>query len=435
MEQDLLVPLLSEYDPVDSSEGSLDPLGLYSIADYLANILVPGVRERQDHPRFLTAIAVSSFVCANFDEDVIAKDGVSLPWQVFEWYLVEGLVRTAESSKEIRGLPGRDKVSMALRDGVPLSAKRYLKSPRVFGFHGVYRVLANTLGIEKDGNLEERGYLLVKTWVREQKLKGFIGSDEGLGQEIIKQLYSAVKDGLEKSAIARSGSWGGWNFFKNYLTLLKIGKEEGKLITDALLEPSASFRRQVIQFLISDKGKKAWNNEDERQFHVALKEIADPELKQLIDTILSYEKFSRFIQDAFDECIFLMSKRNSRMSCKELAEIPIIKENYKQMSDIFQKTLDYLHIFNKGILFGQLFSQLADKVDKTTWVQLLFDHHFKVQRNKPPNGKSPWLERFNGDVIINPTYRREEGARNDESYVHYYRTRPLWSFVQDLGLI
>lgn len=32
----MLMPLLSEEDPVASSEGSLDPLGLYQIADSLA---------------------------------------------------------------------------------------------------------------------------------------------------------------------------------------------------------------------------------------------------------------------------------------------------------------------------------------------------------------------------------------------------------------
>jgi len=51
----MLLPLLSEADPAATSEGSLDPLGLYAIADSLAGRLVPGLRERMTHPRFLTA--------------------------------------------------------------------------------------------------------------------------------------------------------------------------------------------------------------------------------------------------------------------------------------------------------------------------------------------------------------------------------------------
>lgn len=94
-----LLPLLSEYDPVTSSEGGLDPLGLYSIADALAEKLVPAVRERQKHPRFLTAMTVAAEVCEALGDD-IAKDGVSPPWQVFEWYLVEGFVRSADTEEK-----------------------------------------------------------------------------------------------------------------------------------------------------------------------------------------------------------------------------------------------------------------------------------------------------------------------------------------------
>ena len=52
-------PLLSELDPVASSEGTLNPLSLFQISDSLANKLAPGIRERQSRLRFLTAIAVS----------------------------------------------------------------------------------------------------------------------------------------------------------------------------------------------------------------------------------------------------------------------------------------------------------------------------------------------------------------------------------------
>ena len=39
-------PFLTKYDPPGSSEGTLDPLGLYLLADQLATKLVPAVRER-----------------------------------------------------------------------------------------------------------------------------------------------------------------------------------------------------------------------------------------------------------------------------------------------------------------------------------------------------------------------------------------------------
>jgi hypothetical protein len=138
MQSTLWTPLLSELDDSESSEGGIDPLGLYAVADALGEKLAPGVRQRQSHPRFLTAITVSIDLCSEFDDDSIASDGLSEPWQVFEWYLVEGMVR---SGSDYRGLPGSQKAERAFRNRVPLSSKLYLKSPAVFGFHGVYRVL------------------------------------------------------------------------------------------------------------------------------------------------------------------------------------------------------------------------------------------------------------------------------------------------------
>ena len=97
------IPVFSERDDPLRSEGSIDPLGLYPIADRLGLELAPGVRERQSRPRFLTVIAVSHCLCQHFGSDHLASDGKSPPWQVFEWHVVEGLVRIIGNTG-IRGL-------------------------------------------------------------------------------------------------------------------------------------------------------------------------------------------------------------------------------------------------------------------------------------------------------------------------------------------
>ena len=58
---------------------------------------------------------------------------------MFEWHVVEGLVRCAASRSEAN-VPGSQKAEKARRQGLPLSAGRYLKTPTIFGFHGVYRL-------------------------------------------------------------------------------------------------------------------------------------------------------------------------------------------------------------------------------------------------------------------------------------------------------
>src|SRR5215212_7911097 len=87
-------PFLTSYDPSGTSEGTLDPLGLYQIADQLAVQLVPGVRERMQRIRFLTAMAVGSLVTEDLEDNPELRD--TSPYLVWEWLVVEALIRTKE---------------------------------------------------------------------------------------------------------------------------------------------------------------------------------------------------------------------------------------------------------------------------------------------------------------------------------------------------
>jgi hypothetical protein len=51
----------------------------------------------------------------------------------------------------LRRVPGIDKARQARRDKVPMNADRYLKTPKVFGFDGVYKRLARHLDVVDDG--------------------------------------------------------------------------------------------------------------------------------------------------------------------------------------------------------------------------------------------------------------------------------------------
>src|SRR4026208_1828099 len=92
-------PFLTSYDPSGTSEGTLDPLGLYQIADQLAVQLVPAVRERMQRIRFLTAMAVGALVTEGLEGDPKQRD--ASPYLVWEWLIVEALVRPTSDEKDI----------------------------------------------------------------------------------------------------------------------------------------------------------------------------------------------------------------------------------------------------------------------------------------------------------------------------------------------
>ena len=265
------LPNLTEYDPVRSAEGALDPLGLYSIADNLAIKLVPGIRERMSHPRFLTAIAVGAVINRDFEEDLLAADGQSEPYMVYEWHAVEGLFRKYGDNGVI-GLPGKLKTKDCIKQGLKLSAARYLKTATVFGFHGVYRLLTNNLNIVHDGLLGDNGYELLSTWEKEQRLNGFISGNNGNnGSAVRKQIQSAVNDAIHKGHVDRSPTWQGWDFFGEHLFPNKIPEKERYILIRMFSSSTETSRNELLKFLVTNKGKAAFfENQSEKAFHNAL---------------------------------------------------------------------------------------------------------------------------------------------------------------------
>jgi len=449
----MLLPLLSEWDPTEGGEGSIDPLGLYAIADALATKLIPGVRERQQHPRFLTVMAAAMAVCNQFKGDPVAKDGISEPWMVFEWYVVEGLVRSVNEKERLRGLPGREKVANTIKADLPLSAKRYLKSPKVFGFHGVYRQLARTLHIDDNGILGNKGYELLDVWRKEQKLQGFYETAQGEGALWFRRLADAVNDGLKNGMVSRTGAWEGWQFMANHFCHDAFGAEEAKFVSKLLLDDQEGYRNKIIEFLSSAKGQdvadtiykrlekdKVWS---ERPFHQALITRAEGNMKSLLDAIMAYESFSRLLQDAFDDCLFVLTPQNGNRITKTtlsvLAEGPNVINAARMVSDAYDKAVDKLAALNDVNVtkFIDNFKFVSERNTPGRWVHGLIDHHRRIQQNKPPDGKLAWIVRCDDDsyIISLDTYWRTMGGRWDDSYVHTYRMASLQSFLRDLRLV
>lgn len=438
----MFAPLLSEFDPKESQEGYIDPIGLYTIADALAVRLAPGVRERQSHPRFLTVMAVSHAVCSSFEEDRVAKDGVSEPWQVFEWYFVEGLVRSSGMFRRHVGVPGSEKVTAAVRAGVPVSASRYLKTPGTFGFHGVYRTLARELRVETLNQLGEAGYEILAAWSAEQNLPGFDDSSEGDGSRWRTALFKAVDEGLSKGHTCRSAAWEGWNFMMEHLAPGEIGKKEGKAIVRALLSDTGGFRKNVVKFLASSEGRKVLLGAQsegflsEKKFHRGLSRCADGALCNLLEVIRVYEQFSRLLQDAFDDCLYEMSRSKRRLSSGDFCSCKGVAPACERIPDLYVRLLDMLAPYGLSTRLQEMFEDLSDRLPAQEWTVSLLEHHRLVQKRKPPHGKAPWFERFDdGSYLIRPGYVRDTPGLHMDEYVHDYRTKPLRAFAQDLGLV
>ncbi|HEX3684957.1 MAG TPA: hypothetical protein VHU83_20645 [Bryobacteraceae bacterium] len=436
----VLLPALTLLDEAESaSEVSIDPLGLYSIADALGVRLVPGVRERQRRPRFLTLLCASAAVCQDFEPDSVADDRISQPWQVFEWYVVEALVRRIDDNGRLRNLPGRDKVfSAVVQDHVPVSARRYLKTPSVFGFHGIYKVLARTLRVEHEGELDEHGYELLEIWESERALEGFWTSRGGNGRAWRDKLRDAVSDGLKRGCTSRSGGWEGWDFIATHLAHDAPGTEERTLIARLLMEGETGFRKDVLKCLVSPLGRKAWDPEEslnERPFHSVLASCGTADLKELLSAITAYEALARTLSDAFQACLYTLSQATQPISLEKFSKLIAVKDAKANTADQFRAAQDALAPLGLAPRLT-MFAGLAAPMSTADWAEALMNHHNQVQRDKPPRGKAPWVIRYDdGRFVVRPQYRVSRFQPMPNCYVHQYRAQPLTTFARDLGLL
>lgn len=425
-----LFPRLTLPEEESADGASTDPLGLYATADLLAVRLAPGVRERQQRPRFLTIMAVSAAVCEGFAEDRIAKDGVSPAWQVFEWYVVEGLVRRIGGDEgRLSGLPGSQKVRFAVGEQGRVSARGYLKAPSVFGFHGVYRTLARELRIVHETGIDEAGARLLRLWEQEQQIAS--------GWR--KLFKDAIDAGLEKGCTGRESGWRGFELIEKHLAHDRPGRKEGETLTALLQSECDGFRGDLFRFLISDEARGIWppgDGRDESRVHEHLAKSASSELRRLLEAIRRFEQFSRVLTDAFEECRYEMSRAQRALTAKDFARLDAVIEGARHTEEYLQQAQESLEPLGCAARLSR-FEDLQDySNDPSKWSEALLAIHDRVQKEKPPHGKAAWVIRYeNGEYRLRPPYRIDTFEARPGTYVHQYRARPLYSFARDLQLV
>jgi hypothetical protein len=430
-----LLIALNTYDPVDAQEGALDPLGLNPIADRLGNKLTPGIRERMQHPRFLTAVAVGAELCRNFNGEV-AKDGITSPQMVFEWYVVQALYKTfRESDNELSGMPGKLKAREAWIKKDPFSHTRYLKTAPTFGFNGVYKTLADELDIVSDGILGENGDHLLRVWSEEQNLVGFYGSDDsnGIGRQFKNIFRNAIIQSMEKGEVAHPWNWHWFQQIAEPLAIYRAGKKERAFISSLLMNNEKGYRQPLLENLPEFLKINEEINWTEKQFHEYLLKFGNNNLNQLLQTVLTYEQFVGILNYAFYDLLYYLSDKNRKVQVKELQAEPFANPDIVQLRNLYESAYSMLTNYNESIEFEKTFGSFASINSSRDFIVMLIDHHKKIQKNKPPFGKAPWIEPFeDGSYMIRPLYRQDDPKEKTDEYVNRYRIYSLISFLNDL---
>ena len=429
------LPFLTLTDPLVSGEGALDPLGLAMVGDRLADQILPGLRARMSRPRFLTAIAVSAAVCDGL-EDRLAADGITPDYLVFEWLMVEAFVREGDREKTLR-TPGTLKAQDVRDSGERMCARTYLKTPTVFGFHGIYKPLARNLGIvDDDLRLSDRGFELLKIWQTEQGLDGFLESAAGggPGRSIRHALRSAVEDGLAAGYTSRSGGWQGWSVLARHLPLTDAAPKEAAYLLRLLRDPEAAPRGEVFELLEEADGESDASEQELTQNFLMPK--ASRELAAHLKAIVAYEQVCGVLEEAFTWIQFLSTHSRDRpISADTFANDGRGRELASELPKKVAAAEQALAIAPLHV--QQMFAQLAKAFDGVRDAQGLFEailaRHQDVQQAKPPEGKRSWFDRdATGATFVRVPYRVTERPQSEHVWNRPYRIAATLSFLDDL---
>lgn len=427
-----VLPHLTEADPDDQSEGRLDPLGLAPIAEALADEIAPDVTARMSRLRFVTAMAVSAVVTERLvDDDRI--DGQTSPELAFEWHVLEAFARD-------RGLPpaatdrvpGIGKARLALAKRRRLDSNGYLKTPKVFGFNGVYKRIARSMGVvHEDLTPAENGYELVGAWETRHGLKGFADRlPRSTGGRLANALEAAVASALEHGRVAVGPKRFG--MLSGLLRPDGASGKERKLLWQRLLDPERGIRAEFVHALAHLD-----QLETEREALWALsarRPRISQALKMRLEAIAAYEQVAALLMSVFDTMRYESWRRGStptRVEDAATCEVVISASNL--LPDAMRRADDRLERVGQGALLQERLGSFGEQLSGSELIELCLVHHAQVQQAKPPNGKRSWFDRSSQGFFVRLGYEAKEELVVRDEYLHPYRVRAIRSFIRDVA--
>lgn len=426
----LHLPHLSAYDPPAAGEGTLFPLGMFTLADGLANDLAPWVTARMWRIRFVTAIAVAARALDAL-RDEVAADGVTPPYLVFEWILAEALAaqRTFPREATMR-VPGIDKARAARIRGRHLDALSYLKTPKVFGFHGVYKRLAIGMGVvDTDLGLLERGDRLLRVWEREQGVIGFAdGRPHSDGRLLLDAIARGVTAGLGPDGITLPAKSYVWSRLATALRPDEAGPGERALLLEWLVDPSQPLQRELV---LAIRGLDL--SMPEPAVMRAMTGPATPDMAGMLHAVLSYERLARLLHTALDVLRRASTAAGTvPLHPAKLASEPLLEQIARSLPRAHALAGESLERVGRGSSFEDDFGRFRDQRDPVLLAEELLARHREVQQAKPPAGKRPWFDEVGGAFVVRPPYRLDHSPELTDDFVHPYRVGAIQEFLGDL---
>jgi hypothetical protein len=458
------LPFITPFDPTEEPAGSVDPLGLLTYAERLADILLPGFTARMWRPRFLTFSVLSTIVSDRVN-DLMPGDNNS--WiearLAFERLFVSSIVRmytkdpnTYEQAK--LSVPGTRLALRAFDAGVPLTRNNFLKGQTVNGPSGVINRLARELKlINNDGDLGQNGRDLLLAWSKDQNLPGILDekSSERNGAVWITDMARAVAAWISKHDWPGSGH----RIWERLTTCLRpdlIGKQERAFLLKLLKEDAV--RRRTLELLQhSTDTYRSASKEGRRglvESSVLLQGVkpflSDSHVDRLIKTAIraidTYESVAALFQETFDGVAWVLRQHSLQAVPDTLLADPRLDKHLKRIVTKLGKRVPVIEQIIKDMQNtptlddSLLIEPMKDLLEETKagsystrkMVEFTLNRHERIQREKQ---KSLWIDRGQLWTLISDFRSDEDCLTIYIGYIHPFRITNAYSFLSDLNQV
>lgn len=423
------LPTLSKYDPGESGEGSLDPLGLAPVADRIADRLVPGIRARMRQPRFVTLSAVGAHACQSLS-GLTSTDGKTTFDLAFEWLVVESVVQHPVNNRTA-GVPGSQKAQRARSVGERLSAANYLAGPRVFGFTGVYRPFSfDSKVLDEHGLPAENAERLIIAWETDQALDGFhLGSAGSLGAKFQRDIETAVRESLAKGHATAPRTGGLMSTVADHLAPMEAGPRERGELRRLMTSDVHPVRHELAQIMLAGMpAAGTWPSQSELA-HSLLVQVRGLQTRAALNAAIAYEDCATSIEYAFRRLLqHGAALPGGVFSVDQGAAAPGVDELAPRVSDLVRRAVDAVGELDDGLGIDASIAlgAFSQPFDAASFIEALIARHEQVQAAK---GKRMWIDAIGSEWFVRTPYRRDWGQLDNQIWTHPMRMETLLNFL------
>ena len=403
-------------------------MGVAGLADRLADRLVAGVRDRMRRVRFATTVAVSSVVCETL-ADELPVDDISTPSVCFEWLVLEAFTRRVKPADLPDGLPGSQKARAVVGRQERLSAETYLKGPRVFGFHGVYKPFALDAGLVGDDlDPGPRALDLVRAWEAENELEGFADDLHGSeGATFRRNLIEQTRNALLAGRCTTKPNSGVFGRLAGSLNPDEPGLGERARLRALVVGGEHELRTELTTLLPIGRVEAK-----DHELLAAVHPSASSELRGVIDAVLSYERLAVMIDAAFSTlCVVSHSMGAQPLTPDVVRANEVIEIASRTLPEAYREALDRMAAVGADNGVEERLGEFAIERPAAELVEVLLDHHERIQSAKPPSGKRPWFEPLRSGWVVRPPYGSAQVAPMDGTFLHPMRVVALSRFLRE----